>query len=190
MWTDALLFLRGAFLGLNGVHTTKLKSSSTCKLTAKCLSPLSKLPSRRRAVLLALLVPIQPQCSGRSSDQRQLLQVFPELDGLWTWGCGDTADVVANASKATIQACNEVQKYSAGSISAPYSPHRAAALINGTRAWSNVRYFNGNGAKGVITTWEAHIASQPDFVIYTTWDDLAEHHLGPYNNTYWDHCRF
>lgn len=124
------------------------------------------------------------------SDQRQLLQIFPELDGLWTWGCGDTADVVANASKATIQACNEVQKYSAGSISAPYSPHRAAALINGTRAWSNVRYFNGNGAKGVITTWEAHIASQPDFVIYTTWNDLAEHHyLGPYNNTYWGlHC--
>lgn len=73
------------------------------------------------------------------ADQQLILKLFPELDGLWTWGCGDTADVVANASIDTVHACNEVHKYSAGPISAPYSPHRSAALVNGTRAWSNVR---------------------------------------------------
>lgn len=72
-------------------------------------------------------------------DQQVILELFPELDGLWTWGCGDTGDVVANASIATVQACNAAKKYAAGPISAPYSPHRSAALVNGTRAWSNVR---------------------------------------------------
>eukprot|EP00039_Didymoeca_costata_P015432 m.262159 g.262159 ORF g.262159 m.262159 type:complete len:344 (+) comp16222_c1_seq4:77-1108(+) len=119
-------------------------------------------------------------------DVQSLLSYFPDVDGLWYWGCAHTGDIVANASIDNIKACRENNKYTAAPVSAPYSPHRAAPLINGTRAWSNIRYFTGNGAKGMITTWMAHIASQPDFVIYTTWNDLAEHHyLGPYNHTFW-----
>ena len=30
--------------------------------------------------------------------------------------------------------------------------------------------------------WTEHIQSQPDMVIFTTWNDLGEHHyVGPYN---------
>ena len=68
-------------------------------------------------------------------------------------------------------------------MSAPYSPH-----IGDRRAAGNNRYTQGNGARGVETAWLAHIAAQPDVVIYTTWNDLGEHHyLGPYNRTLWGH---
>ena len=34
----------------------------------------------------------------------------------------------------------------------------------------------------------SHVQSQPDMVVYSTWNDLSEHHyLGPYSHTNWGH---
>ena len=54
----------------------------------------------------------------------------------------------------------------------PYSPH-----LKG-----NNRYTPSHGGKAIIDVWTEHVLSQPDMVIFTTWNDLGEHHyVGPYN---------
>eukprot|EP01044_Picomonas_judraskeda_P001878 COSAG03_NODE_120_length_12312_cov_15.216900_9_plen_352_part_00 len=94
------------------------------------------------------------------------------LDGLWYWGCSPPADAVANSSRDTVRACREAGKLVATPVSGPYSPHGPG----------NNRYTPGHGGRGVIDVWTEHIQSQPDMVIFTTWNDLGEHHyVGPYN---------
>lgn len=94
------------------------------------------------------------------------------LDGLWYWGCSPPADAVVNSSRDTVAACREAGKYVATPVSGPYSPH-----IKG-----NNRYTPGHGGRAVIDAWTEHVRSQPDMVIFTTWNDLGEHHyVGPYN---------
>ena len=51
-------------------------------------------------------------------------------------------------------------------MSGPYSPHGPG----------NNRYTPGHGGRGVIDVWTEHIQSQPDMVIFTTWNDLGKHH--------------
>ena len=95
------------------------------------------------------------------------------LDGLWYWGCAPPADAVVNSSRDTVTACREVGKYVATPVSGPYSPH----LPGG-----NNRYTPSHGGRAVIATWTEHVQSQPDMVVFTTWNDLGEHHyVGPYN---------
>ena len=92
------------------------------------------------------------------------------LDGLWYWGCAPPADAVVNSSRDTVTACREAQKYVATPVSGPYSPH-----IKG-----NNRYTPGHGGQAVIDAWTAHVRNQPDMVVFTTWNDLGEHHyVGP-----------
>ena len=44
------------------------------------------------------------------------------------------------------------------------------------------RYTPSHGGRSIIDVWTAHVQSQPDMVVYTTWNDLGEHHyVGPYN---------
>ena len=94
------------------------------------------------------------------------------LDGLWYWGCAPPADAVVNSSRDTVQACREAGKYVATPVSAPYSPHRKG----------NNRYTPGHGGRAIVDVWTEHLRSQPDMVIFTTWNDLGEHHyVGPYN---------
>ena len=94
------------------------------------------------------------------------------LDGLWYWGCSPPADAVANSSRDTVTACREVGKYVAVPVSGPYSPHGKG----------NNRYTPSHGGRSVVEVWTEHIRSQPDMVIFTTWNDLGEHHyVGPYN---------
>jgi len=116
------------------------------------------------------------------AEQRQTLSDFSRiLDGLWYWGCAPKAPEVVSSSQATVQACREAGKLSAVPVSAPYSPH-----IGDRHTPGNNRYTQSNGAKGLIETWEGHIRTQPDMVIFTTWNDLGEHHyVGPYNITLW-----
>jgi hypothetical protein len=109
--------------------------------------------------------------------QRAIISGFGSaMDGLWYWGCAPLADAVVNSSRATVQACREAGKYVATPVSGPYSPHV------GPRGHGNNRYTPSHGGKAVADTWAEHIASQPDMVIFTTWNDLGEHHyVGPYN---------
>lgn len=94
------------------------------------------------------------------------------LDGLWYWGCAPPADAVVNSSRDTVTACREVGKYVAVPVSGPYSPH-----VKG-----NNRYTPSHGGRSIVQVWAEHIRSQPDMVIFTTWNDLTEHHyIGPYN---------
>eukprot|EP01048_Picozoa_sp_COSAG05_P019606 COSAG05_NODE_3113_length_2315_cov_14.234206_1_plen_405_part_00 len=138
---------------------------------------------KRPFLMPYIMQPREPGSTGLSNFERgqeDILANFTALDALWYWGCADLPDVVANASLLNIQACARFGKYSVAPISAPYSPHRGG----------NNRYYTGNGAKGIMQTWMAHIngqaGAQPDFVIYATWNDLTEHHyLGPYNHTFW-----
>ena len=52
----------------------------------------------------------------------------------------------------------------------PYSPHSKL----------NNRYTPSHGGKAIIDVWTEHVQSQPDMVIFTTWNDLGEHHyVGP-----------
>ena len=105
--------------------------------------------------------------------QRAIVEGFGSaLDGLWYWGCAPPADAVANSSRDTVQACRERGKYVATPVSGPYSPHGK----------SNNRYTPSHGGRSTINVWTEHIHSQPDMVIFTTWNDLGEHHyVGPYN---------
>lgn len=112
--------------------------------------------------------------------QEDILANLTFIDALWYWGCADLPDTVANASLLNLEACRGFGKHAVAPVSAPYSAHG-----NG-----NNRFFPGNGARGLIQTWMAHIngvnGTQPDYVIYATWNDLQEHHyLGPYNHTFW-----
>jgi len=43
-------------------------------------------------------------------DDQIIYKAFPEADGLWYWGCGDTGDVVANATIAMANASREVKR--------------------------------------------------------------------------------
>eukprot|EP01047_Picozoa_sp_COSAG01_P103342 COSAG01_NODE_32814_length_575_cov_0.539916_2_plen_139_part_00 len=71
-----------------------------------------------------------------------------------------------------VAACREAGKYVATPVSGPYSPHTKG----------NNRYTPGHGGRAVIDAWTEHVRSQPDMVIFTTWNDLGEHHyVGPYN---------
>jgi hypothetical protein len=118
------------------------------------------------------------------AEQRQTLAEVSVLDGLWYWGCSPLAPDVASSSAATVQACREVGKVSAVPFSAPYSPHLGDRNSSG----GNNRYTQSNGGKAIADTWTSHIATQPDVVIATTWNDLGEHHyVGPYNKTLWGH---
>ncbi len=118
------------------------------------------------------------------ADQRALLRDFGSaLDGLWYWGCAALGDAVANSSAATVAACREAGKLSAVPVSAPYSPHR---LEPPEQRQIHNSYWPGAGARGICDSWMAAIKSQPDMVIYSTWNDLSEHHyLGPYDFTNW-----
>ena len=93
------------------------------------------------------------------------------LDGLWYWGCAPPADAVVNSSRDTVAACRAAGKYVATPVSGPYSPSGK----------TNNRYTPSHGGRSIIDVWTEHIASQPDMVIFTTWNDLGEHHyVGPY----------
>ena len=85
------------------------------------------------------------------------------LDGLWYWGCSPPADAVVNSSRDTVRACREAGKFVATPVSGPYSPH-----LKG-----NNRFTPGHGGQAVIDTWTEHVKSQPDMVIFTTWNDVS-----------------
>ena len=107
------------------------------------------------------------------TQQRAILAGFGSaLDGLWYWGCAPPADAVVNSSRDTVQACREAGKFVATPVSGPYSPHMKG----------NNRYTPGHGGRAIVDVWTEHVHSQPDMVIFTTWNDLSEHHyVGPYN---------
>eukprot|EP01047_Picozoa_sp_COSAG01_P062323 COSAG01_NODE_7908_length_2997_cov_10.717046_2_plen_378_part_00 len=93
------------------------------------------------------------------------------LDAFWYWGAAALGDQVANSSRAVVKACREAGKYAATPVSAPYSPHIG----------KRNRYVTGHGATALIETWMEHVHSQPDMVIFSTWNDVCEHHyVGPY----------
>ena len=118
------------------------------------------------------------------AEQAATLAEVSVLDGLWYWGCAPRGDEVAASSIATVAACRAAGKLAAVPVSAPYSPHIGDRGSGG----GNNRYTQANGARALIETWAAHIAAAPDVVIYTTWNDLGEHHyMGPYNRTLWGH---
>lgn len=114
--------------------------------------------------------------------QRNTLAQFTPLDGLWYWGAAALGSTVAAYANATVAACREVTKFAIVPVSAPYSAHSGHRNASG----GNNRYFQGNGGKGVSDAWLSHVASQPDMVIFTTWNDLLEgHYVGPYAATDW-----
>jgi hypothetical protein len=110
--------------------------------------------------------------------QEQTFADFPWLDGLWYWGCSPSPDVTISCFNATLTAARAAGKWAAGAVSATYSAHS-----RGT-GWYNNRYTHSAGGKGPVDVWQAHIATQMDLVIFTTWNDLGEHHyMGPANKT-------
>jgi hypothetical protein len=158
---------------------------------AEIVQPMAKL-GHARPFYLPFIYPPNYDVPPTLSDQVSILDNFTALDGLWYWGCADLGDAVAQSSSWNIEACQQRKKYSASPVSAPYSPHKCGNWNETTQkfGWCNNVYYQGNGAQGMMQTWMAHIkgfkGKQPDFVIYTTWNDLAEHHyLGPYNHTFW-----
>ena len=68
-----------------------------------------------------------------------------------------------NSSRDTVRACREAGKFVATPVSGPYSPH-----LKG-----NNRFTPGHGGQAVIDAWTEHVKSQPDMVIFTTWNDVS-----------------
>lgn len=168
--------------GANGNNYT-IGAIRSADWEREVVKPLAALGHSRPFFMPFVFPPGEPGSTGLwnfREGQEDILANFTVVDALWYWGCADLPDNVANASLLNIEACQQYQKYSVSPLSAPYSPHG-----NG-----NNRYYPGNGARGIIQTWMASIngvnGTQPNFIIYTTWNDLAEHHyLGPYNHTFW-----
>ena len=105
------------------------------------------------------------------ASQMQTFSDFPWLDGLWYWGCAPYPDITISCFNATVTAARAAGKWATGAVSAPYSPHGAG------KGWTNNRYTHSAGGKGVVEVMRSHFHTQIDLIIYTTWNDLAEHHV-------------
>jgi hypothetical protein len=121
------------------------------------------------------------------NDTVNVLTNWSALDGFLFWGCSYTGDDEAFASLQNIQACRAAGKYAMNPVSGPVSSH---TWYDDPKDRMFNRYYPGNGAKGIMQEWMAHIhgldGDQPNWVLFSTWNDVGEHHyVGPMNNTYW-----
>ncbi len=174
----------GSAMNWNAVSRLGNATERSADWEREVVAPLAALGKPKPFFMPYLFDPPEPGSTGLGKwflhAQEDILANFTVLDALWYWGCADLPDNVANASLLNVEACKAYGKKAVAPVSAPYSPHGKG----------NNRYYSGSGAKGLIQTWMAHIngvnGTQPDFVIYATWNDLQEHHyLGPYNHTFW-----
>eukprot|EP01047_Picozoa_sp_COSAG01_P010741 COSAG01_NODE_461_length_16698_cov_113.458160_3_plen_548_part_00 len=120
-------------------------------------------------------------------DTIDVLSNWSALDGFLFWGCSYTGEDESAAGLRNLQACRAAGKYAMNPVSGPVSSHTWYADPK-KRVFN--RYFPPNGAKAITQEWMANIEGvgglQPDWVIFSTWNDVGEHHyVGPMNNSYW-----
>ena len=120
-------------------------------------------------------------------DTVNILTNWSAMDGFLFWGCSYTGEDESAASLDNLVACKRAGKAAMNPVSGPVSSHTwypdpKQRMFN--------RSFPGNGAKGIIQEWMANVEGvggvQPDYVIFSTWNDVGEHHyVGPMKNSYW-----
>ncbi|HWY29965.1 MAG TPA: endo-1,3-alpha-glucanase family glycosylhydrolase, partial [Candidatus Acidoferrum sp.] len=88
------------------------------------------------------------------------------LNGFFYFGAGSLPTNLAVANSSCTAAAHQAGKISMASASPTY--------------WGDGQYYNGrryfefDGGEGTITQWQSIIASQPDWVEITTWNDYNE----------------